>query len=61
LTAVTVTRRVYFLEFYVETGEWGTDEEAFRVFHYTANVRFTASCAPDRIDAGRPLLDFSRQ
>jgi hypothetical protein len=23
-----------FLEFYVETGEWGTDEEALRVFHY---------------------------
>jgi hypothetical protein len=24
------------LEFYVQTGEWGTDEEAFRVFHYTS-------------------------
>jgi hypothetical protein len=24
-----------FLEFYVETNEYGTDEEAFRVFHYT--------------------------
>jgi len=25
-----------FLEFCVETGEWGTDEEAFRVFHSTS-------------------------
>ena len=24
-----------FLEFYVETNEFGTDQEAFRVFHYT--------------------------
>jgi hypothetical protein len=24
-----------FLEFYVETNEFGTDEEAFRVFHHT--------------------------
>ena len=24
-----------FLEFYVETDEFGTDDEAFRVFHYT--------------------------
>jgi hypothetical protein len=24
-----------FLEFYVETNKFGTDEEAFRVFHYT--------------------------
>lgn len=24
-----------FLEFYVETDHYGTDEEAFRVFHYT--------------------------
>ena len=24
-----------FLEFYVETNEFGTDEEAFRVLHYT--------------------------
>ena len=24
-----------FLEFYVETDECGTDDEAFRVFHYT--------------------------
>ena len=24
-----------FLEFYVETNEFGTDDEAFRVFHYT--------------------------
>ena len=24
-----------FLEFYVETNEFGTDGEAFRVFHYT--------------------------
>ena len=24
-----------FLEFYVETNEYGTDEEAFRVLHYT--------------------------
>ena len=24
-----------FLEFYVETEHYGTDEEAFRVFHYT--------------------------
>jgi hypothetical protein len=25
-----------FLEFYVETAEWGTGEEVFRVFHYTS-------------------------
>ncbi|MBV8738069.1 MAG: hypothetical protein JO007_12580 [Alphaproteobacteria bacterium] len=24
-----------FLQFYVETNEFGTDDEAFRVFHYT--------------------------
>ena len=24
-----------FLDFFVETGEWGTDDEAFRVFHHT--------------------------
>jgi hypothetical protein len=24
-----------FLKFYVETNEFGTDDEAFRVFHYT--------------------------
>ena len=24
-----------FLEYYVETNEFGTDGEAFRVFHYT--------------------------
>jgi hypothetical protein len=24
-----------FLEFYVETGHYGTDDEALRVFHYT--------------------------
>ena len=30
-----MARRVFSLEFYVETGEWGTDEAAFRVFHYT--------------------------
>jgi hypothetical protein len=27
-----------FLEFYVETNEYGTDEEAFRVFHYTGKL-----------------------
>jgi hypothetical protein len=30
-----VSQRGLFLEFYVETNESGTDDEAFRVFHYT--------------------------
>jgi hypothetical protein len=29
-----VPKKGLFLEFYVETGELGTDEVAFRVFHY---------------------------
>jgi hypothetical protein len=30
-----VPKNGLFLEFYVETNEFGTDDEAFRVFHYT--------------------------
>ena len=30
-----VPKHGLFLEFYVETNEFGTDDEAFRVFHYT--------------------------
>jgi hypothetical protein len=41
--------RGLFLEFYVETGERGTDGEAFRVFHYTGKRRFTASRAPTEL------------
>jgi hypothetical protein len=30
-----VPKNGLFLEFYVETDKFGTDEEAFRVFHYS--------------------------
>jgi hypothetical protein len=30
-----VSKHGLFLELYVETDEFGTDDEAFRVFHYT--------------------------
>jgi hypothetical protein len=50
-----------FLEFYVETGSGAPTRKAFRVFHYPANVGFTALNAPDRMDGGYLLLDFTRQ
>jgi hypothetical protein len=30
-----ISKNGLFMEFYVETDEFGTDDEAFRVFHYT--------------------------
>jgi hypothetical protein len=44
-----------FLEFYVETNEFGTDDGAFRVFHYTGKRAIKRS-HPNRIGIRRHFV-----
>jgi hypothetical protein len=44
-----------FLEFYVETDEFGSDDEAFRVFHYTGQRALRHQAKPSKLKASRDM------